>query len=160
MGQVNFRALLYQLKKDYGTRASWVTIVASEADDETGDRQIVRKTYDLPVVRLPQRMVRQFVQDIGYLAANKNFTYGALNDFDVAMFVIDFVDMPKDLDVDLNGWLNFGNLRYDRNKIDRFGDFCFMVTAKALIGPNPYGTLKLQAGSNLLLSQRVKVEMN
>lgn len=156
----DFHALLYNLKKDWGTKISWVTVFADEVDPRTGDREIVRQAYDLSAIRLPSKMVRQFIQDIAYLAANKNFTYGGLNDFVTAMFVIEPRDLPRGLDVNLNGWINHNGQRLDRSGIEFLGNFCYLVTTKAIEGDQQYATIRRRQESNLQLRQRVVLEMN
>lgn len=156
----NFRTLFYQLKKDWGTKIRYVQLFSAETDDDSGVTREVRTAYELPAVRLPQRMLRQFVQDIGYLAANKNFTYGGFNDYDQVAFLIQAKDFPPTIDKNLNGWINFGGMKYERSRIDDLGGFGFLILGKAIVGGNTYDTVELRAGSFLQMQQTVVMEQN
>lgn len=157
---VNFRNLFYQLKKDYGTEISWVNILSAEADDRTGETDIRREYLSFNAVLLPGKMVRQFVQDIGYLAANKNFTYGGLNDLEIVGFVIDTAEVPQGMTLDLNGYINANGLRYDRHIVERIGSFGYLVFAKANKGSLPYSSKAIRVGNVFELTQRIRIEMN
>jgi len=66
----------------------------SSYDITTGETSIVY--VDLPIsriIRLPRRGVADFVYDLSFIAANKNFTYGGEFDTNDRWFIIDVKDL-------------------------------------------------------------------
>jgi hypothetical protein len=84
---IMIRRLLYAFKRQWGTEFDYVQILESTADDRTGSRTIKREVVRLPAIKLPLSQLRKFIQDIGYLAADKNFTYGGLNDYTITIML-------------------------------------------------------------------------
>lgn len=154
------RRLLYSLKKDWGTTFDWVQILQSEVDDRTGTRQIQRRVFSLPGVLLPQSQARKFIQDIGYLAADKNFTYGALNDFNTLKFLVDANDMPPECALELNGYVNYNHKRYERVSFDNLAEAAFLFVVRGVEGANPYARIEQPTFNVLQLQQRVTLELN
>jgi hypothetical protein len=154
------RRLLYNLKRDWGTTFDWVQIQSSEVDDRTGTRQVKRKAYQLPGVLLPQNQVRKFMQDIGYLAANKNFTYGALNDYNTIKLLFLKYDVPPEVHMDLDGYITYGGKRYERVSFDNLAEEAFLLVARGVEGANPYSQIAEKAFSTLHMQGRVSYELN
>jgi hypothetical protein len=154
------RRLIYSLKKQWGRELSYVQILGSTTDYGTGSRSIERRIYNLTVVVLPAHTARKFIQDIGYLAANKNFTYGGVNDYNKAMFLFDRSELPDDFQPDLNGYINYNGKRYERVSIDNLLDTAFMLVAQGVEGANPYAVIDVRAGNILQMQGEVAVELN
>jgi len=148
------------LKRQWGAEFDYVQILSSELNDRTGDREIRRDVFKIPAVLLPQNTVRKFIQDIGYLAANKNFTYGGLSDFNKLTLLISIDDLPAGFDINLNGYVNYNNKRFERVKIDNLFEVAFMLTSQGVEGANPYAVISRRADSQLQLQQRVSNELN
>lgn len=156
----DIRRLLYAFKRDWGTVIDYTTILSSETNDRTGETTIKREILHIPAVLLPKDLMRKFVQDIGYLAANKNFTYGGLNDFNTAMFILDITDLPTGFKPNLNGYVVQGHQRYDKVSIDDLAGCAFILTCKAVEGALPYALAVEPTYSTLQLKQRVDYELN
>lgn len=154
------RRLLYSLKRQWGRELSYVQILDSTTDYGTGSRRIDRRVHTLQVVVLPIHTVRKFIQDIGYLAANKNFTYGALNDFNKAMFLFDRAELPDDFQPELNGYINYDGKRYERVSFDNLLDTAFVLVAQGVEGANPFSIIDVRAESKLQIQGGVAVELN
>lgn len=154
------RRLLYAFKRQWGTQLDYVQIVTSESDDRTGDRSIQRQVFCLPAVLLPQNQVRKFIQDIGYLAANKNFTYGGLNDFNKIAVLISKYDMPEGMNMDLLGYINHLGKRFERVSIANLYEEAFLLISQGVEGANPYSRIKATASNTLYMAQGVTVELN
>jgi hypothetical protein len=103
--------ILYDFKKDYGDDLRYIMLDHVEADIETGRRNNNRTYFDLEVIIMPQMLVRKFIQDIGYLAADKNFTYGGLNDYNSMPVIIRGQDLPENFKADLNGYCTYKHER-------------------------------------------------
>lgn len=154
------RRLLYAFKQQWGTTFDYIQIRTSQVDDRTGTRELNRQYYPLPGVLLPIQTLRKFIQDIGYLAANKNFTYGGLNDYNTLRLLVAVEDLPAGLTFDLNGYITHQGRRFERKQVeDLFGE-CYLLVATGVEGANPYGQLREPAVSRLELRQRVRYELN
>lgn len=154
------RRLLYSLKKDWGTTFDWMKIIQSEVNDRTGERTIQRQVFTIPGVLLPQSQARKFIQDIGYLAANKNFTYGALDDYNTLKFLVDINDVPPECALELNGYVNYRFKRYERVSFDNLAEAAFLLVVKGVEGTNPYGRISQPTFNALCLKQKVTFELN
>lgn len=154
------RRLLYSLKKDWGTTFDWVQIIESVVNDRTGTRQIQRQVFTIPGVLLPQSQARKFIQDIGYLAADKNFTYGALNDYNNLKFLVSIDDIPPECKLELNGYLNYNHKRFERVSFDNLAEAAFLFIARGVEGANPYARIEQPTFNVLQIQQRVTFELN
>lgn len=152
--------LLYAFKRQWGGEFQYVQILTSQADTTTGTRDISRQVFNLPAVKLPIQTLRKFIQDIGYLAANKNFTYGGLNDYNTVRLLISAEDLPAGFNVDLDGYIVLDHKRYERVSFDNVFGACWILVARGVEGANPYARIVQPAYSRLELTQRVRYELN
>lgn len=160
MNSQMIRRLLYAFKRQWGSTFQYVQVLSSEANYTTGTRNIQKQVFNLPAVKLPIQTLRKFIQDIGYLAANKNFTYGGLNDFNTLRLLISKVDVPEGFRPDLNGYIVLDHKRYERVSIDDIFGECWVLQARGVEGANPYARTELPVFSELLLTHKVRVELN
>lgn len=149
MNNMMIRRLLYSFKRQWGVEITYVQIMSATVDDATGSRNIQRCIYQIPATKLPTSTARKFIQDIGYLAADKNFTYGALNDFNKATFVIAADDLPLNFQPTLNGYVVIGNKRYEKVSMDSLFDEGFILIAQGVEGANPYARVDVRADDRL-----------
>ena len=88
--------ILYRLKRSYGLPATIKRVATSTQDVLTG---VITQTYlEYPikkVIVLPANEVRNFLYDLSYIAASKNFTYGGMFDQNSRVMIIDIKDAPK-----------------------------------------------------------------
>lgn len=152
--------LLYALKRQWGTTFDYVQIQLSEVDNRTGTRRIQRQVLYLPAVQLPQNQLRKFIQDIGYLAADKNFTYGALNDFNTLTLLVDTNDLPVGFQPELNGYIIHGMKRYERFRLDNLADAALLISARGVEGSFPFARVEELAVNNFTMQQRIDYELN
>lgn len=91
--------ILYALKRQHGTPATIRRLITVDNTVETGRQS---KTYEVIEIKrailLPEEMIRGFLYDLSFIAANKNFTYGGFFDNVSRMVLID----GKDLQVELS----------------------------------------------------------
>ncbi len=144
----------------YKTDFDYVQILTSERNNVTGIRSIQRTLLHLPAILLPQNQARKFIQDIGYLAANKNFTYGALNDFNTLLLIIMVEDLPRNFQVDLNGFIIHEHKRYEKASFIKLLDVAHILTAKGVEGAYPFATIEQSVTSTLQFQQGVINELN
>lgn len=157
--QTMIRRLLYSLKRDWGAIFEYVQLIESEANLSTGLRTVKRKAFQIPGVLLPQNQIRKFMQDIGYLASDKNFTYGALNDFNTLKFLFDKNDIPENA-LDLNGYIVYNGKRYERVELGEMQDTAILLLARGVEGAMPYSTIIEGTYNALQVGGRVIVELN
>lgn len=153
--------ILYSLKRDYGDQIRYIVLNQSELVVETGKRNIQKTAYQIDAIILPRKLQRKFIQDIGYLAANKNFTYGALNDYSEMKFIIDCDDLPRDLDINFDGYVVYNGKRYEKTEFELLEHkVAFLLTAKAMEGGKPYDVQSIKVGNSFQLQQGVSYELN
>jgi hypothetical protein len=113
------RDAIYRLKQDYGTKMDLYVTGKTDINLATGEQTVVKKKYTiLQVVLLPELLQRRYVQDIAYLAANKNFTYGALFDEGKRVVILGKGDVPKGVKLDPSCYFVFDHVRYAVDKFD------------------------------------------
>lgn len=157
---MSIRRLLYGLKRQWGRDFDYVQILTSEANSVTGDFEIHRRIIRFPAVLLPQSQLRKFIQDISYLAANKNFTYGGYNDYNALSIVILKSDLPLDFNPDLNGYINYDHKRFERVRFENLADEAYLLVVQGIEGARPYQTIPMRSYNNLQIQSRVTYELN
>jgi hypothetical protein len=154
------RRLLYAFKLQWGATFDYIQITQSDVNDRTGERQIERNVLPFKGVFLPVNQLRKFIQDIGYLAANKNFTYGGLNDYNTLNILIDIDDMPTGFNPDLNGYIVRDHKRFERVSFTEFYGQAFLLTVRGIEGANPYARISQSTYNRLQIQGRVSFELN
>ena len=102
--------ILYRLKRNYPAKVILKKTVVSNTDLETGN--VARRHQDVTIKRaivLPERRIPDFIYDLSYVAANKNFTYGGLFGSSTRLVIIDTKDIPKDYIVEEGDEVIFDN---------------------------------------------------
>jgi hypothetical protein len=163
MPNVKFiRDTLYQMKKDYGVPIKYGRLVKNELDYDTGRNTVTKQVYVIrKAVLLPTKLMRKFVQDIAYLAANKNFTYGALFDEKTSLFIVDARDLPRGLQLDMNDFLFMGHQRYAIKQAEILEHNCgWLITAQTHEGANPFEIQPVSSLSRLGFQQEVSYVLN
>lgn len=149
MNNMSIRRLLYSFKRQWGREITYVQINSAVVNDATGTRVIDRSILQIPATKLPTQTARKFIQDIGYLAADKNFTYGALNDFNKVTFVIATQDLPYNFVPTLNGYVVIGGKRFEKVSMDDLFGEGFILIAQGVEGASPYAKLEVTANNRL-----------
>jgi len=128
------KLILYRLKHDFGQLINIITTNCISQSVTTG--AIVRNERTIKVKRaivVDEKISRDFVYDLSFIAANKNFTYGGMFDTSTRIFIIDGVDLPRGYVPTLNDRCVHGGERYQFKKIDstvfKLG---FLITAQHL----------------------------
>lgn len=107
------KIILYRLKKDFGQRVNIIIPGSMTQDVMTGvittnEQSIIVKK----AIILDAKISRDFVYDLSFIAANKNFTYGGLFDVSKRTMILDGLDLPKGYVPTLNDRCVFNNTRY------------------------------------------------
>jgi hypothetical protein len=112
--------IIYQLKKDYGTRMSLRNPTSSDQDRKTGT---VLVSYQILKIRrgiwLPEKLVPSFVYDLSFIAANKNFTYGGLFGAGSRVVIVDGKDVPSTFIIKEDTQLVIDKVVYSIKNVDQ-----------------------------------------
>ena len=117
-------AILYRLKREFGLPAK-LRVVNDTNNIETGVITPANTDYSIRrAILAPRRSVRDFVYDLAFIAANKNFTYGGFFDADRRTVIIDSKDLPSGVRPTQDMIIIFDTEQYDilgvqRAELDR-----------------------------------------
>ena len=97
----NIRTSLYTLKMHYGRPCYVRRPLQNDMNLQTG---VTIRNYDVHFIRraviTESRKIKDFIYDLTFVAANKNFAYGAVFDKDSTTVIIDQKDMDVELDLE------------------------------------------------------------
>lgn len=92
--------ILYRLKRNYPAKVTIRKITANYFDLETGEVTRPYRSFDIRrAIVLPEKRIPDFVYDLAFIAANKNFTYGGQFSSSTRLVIIDSKNVPKDFDL-------------------------------------------------------------
>lgn len=115
------RLILFTLRRKWGIPADFykISVAPTDNDFEAGKKGISRTKYTIPAfVTCQVSLIRKFEYDIGYLAANKNFTYGGFFEQGDRLAVLDATYLPDNLTIEQKDYFIFDNQRYDVQRIE------------------------------------------
>lgn len=113
------KRLIYTLKQKWGKKAEFYKRLSEvgQVNIETGE---VTSTITCHVMKhlivTSPKVITKFEYDIGFLAANKNFTYGGFYEPGDLIAIVAWSDLPQ-TDVKMEDYFYIGNKRYN---IQRF----------------------------------------
>ena len=90
------KIIVYRLKRQYGVTVKLVRLSNLQDNIQTG--KMTQDKQEITIKRAivgPALELRDFVYDLSFIAANKNFTYGGFFDADTRMLIVDSKDLPK-----------------------------------------------------------------
>lgn len=90
------RLVVYALKRAYGAKIYFYRQASITQNVKTGVIDRVQTKYSVnKAIILPSKMTRDFTYDLSFIAANKNFTYGALFDPEQRTIIVDARDLAS-----------------------------------------------------------------
>lgn len=139
----------------YGYPVDLYRLTSSDINLATGRKDVRREKFSINrAIILPASMARKFSYDLSYVAANKNFAYGALYDVRSRLIIIDPIDLPVGFDIMVDDRFVFSNKSYAVKTVESIVDsFGFLVTAKETEGTLPFEVSSLSVMSTLNLRQ-------
>lgn len=145
------RRLLYKLKQSFGYPVDLYRFTSSDINLVTGRKAVTRDKFAInKAVILPASMVRKFSYDLSYVAANKNFSYGAFYDTSMRMFILDAEDLPVGFEPVIDDRLVHKQKSYVIRSVEAIVDsFGFLITAKETEGTLPLEVISLKAENKL-----------
>lgn len=136
-GRLKFvKQVLYNLNRLYGGPLDFYRYSASFTNLETG---IKDDTFiKIPIkraIRLPKNIQQKFDYDLSYIAANKNFTYGALYLLDTRTFIIESRFLDR---VDMKDYIAVDGIRYDLKMVEELDNKSgWLIVANEVHGSQP-----------------------
>ena len=107
------KAIIYRLKRNFGTPVTIVRLSNLQNNIQTGAMTFDKQEIDIRRgIVDPALALRDFVYDLSFIAANKNFTYGGYFDVDSRMLIIDSKDLPTGFEPNLNDYALINNSHY------------------------------------------------
>jgi hypothetical protein len=118
---------------------------------------VVNRTYNVinmsKVLILPTQLQRDFDYDISYLAANKNFTFGAFFDKDDVVVLIKYADLNGHKP-EIEDHVIYLNKKWQVKKSQEYADLkCYIVNIVALSGSKFNQIFNLLGETILTVSQ-------
>ncbi len=163
MPNVQFiRDILYKMKQDYGVPVKYGILEKNSIDPLTGLNTVSKRVYAIKkAILLPTKLSRKFAQDIAYLAANKNFTYGALFDEKISIYMIDARDLPKSLVLNMDNFLFSKHERYVIKTAEILEHDCgWLLTVETHVGANPFDLIFDKVYHTCQFQQEVAYALN
>lgn len=151
---------LYMLKRQYGgsfdlyRRGS-----AGSTDHLTGvvivDKSVININKG---IILPTKVIREAVQNISVISANKSFVVGGSYDSSTRTFIIDRRDVPelnlKDFDPTPDDWIVYKGRKYEIKNFEEFEfDSAWVFTGKSVLGDIPEQIFLLSADNLIRVDQ-------
>jgi hypothetical protein len=152
---------LYSLKRRYGFPVDIMWRTASTVNRETGDKTVTKDSLRVGLmIVLPAAAKREFSYDLAYIAAAKNFTYGALYDTSQRQFIVDANDLPADFEITPGLWFVYKQGRYEVKDAQRFDDGTgWFVTGKQDVGVETGNVIQLHLFSEFSLTSEAEGEV-
>lgn len=143
---------LYRLLMKNGKFITFYRKNTSSANYSTGVKIVDRDYWNIKkVLILPGPSKRDFVYDLSYIAANKNFTYGGFFTAGQKVIVVRRIDMP--FKPSQEDWFVYQNVRLNVQIVTEYDEMeCFVIDVKALPAEKSYGVIDIKIEHTLQLS--------
>lgn len=150
--------VLYRLKRRYGNVVDIVWRESSTVNRDTGVKTVVKDSHRVQrMIVLPSQVHREFSYDLAYIAASKNFTYGAFFDTDTRRFIVDAHDLPADFEIKPGYWFVYDKKRYDVKEAERFEENRgWLVLGKQAQNVDPGNVIELHLFSEISLTSEAE----
>lgn len=151
---------LYMLKRQYGGSFDFYRRGSGgDTDYQTGVVTVDKSVT--PIKRgiiLPAKVIRDVVQNISVISANKAFVYGGTYDSSTRMFIIDRRDVPdlnlQDFDPTQDDWIVYKGRKYEIKDFQEFEfDSAWVITGKAVLGDIPEQIFQIKADNLVRVEQ-------
>lgn len=149
------KLILYRLKRDFGEPVNIITKGTITQNVTTGIINAVERLIRVKrAVVIDAKSSRDFVYDLSFIAANKNFTYGGLFDTASRDMIIDGIDLPKDYEPSLDDRVIIAGQRYQFKKIEITShELAYRITLQHLEAQRTEAIEELSTGQVASLDQ-------
>lgn len=108
------KQIVYRLKRNFGVSIVLTRITSNTNNVETGKMTTVLQEITIRRAIIgPAKVLRDFVYDLSFIAANKNFTYGGYFDAGTRILIIDSKDLPSGFEPNLNDYIVYDSTKYN-----------------------------------------------
>ena len=143
--------LLYALKRQYGGSIDIYKKGTQSTDYDSGTKTIEKEVYPIRrAIILPVKVLREAVQSISVISANKAFVVGATYDASTRMFIVDRRDEADLPELGEDDWIVYEGKKYEIQKFEMFEfDSAYVITGRAVHGDVPE-QIHVVAADNLI----------
>jgi hypothetical protein len=151
------KRVLYNLKTNYGSPMEIYQILQSDYDQKTGKRTQQRRRIEIPLaVILPNVLSKKFSYDLAYIAANKNFTYGANYELGIRNVIIDAEYVPEGVTITPEDYAVIEDKRYEIKTAEALEhDYGYLLSLKATTGALAQSIIDLRVSNQFHLDSEV-----
>lgn len=144
------RQVLYGLKRQYGDTLTAYKLLDAETNYETGVKTIQKASYEVIGVVIPTTLVREVLQSISQISANKTMVYGGSFDSNFKTFILDGRNFPSDFDFTDDDWIVYKHQRFEIKEITRLDyQTGWIIQGQAIVGQHAEEIYSLQVGNAL-----------
>ena len=157
---------LYMLKREYGGSFDLYRRQGGSTDYDTGVVTVTKSVTNIHRgIILPAKVIREAMQTISVISANKSFVYGGTYDSSTRMFIVDRRDVPnldlQEFEPTQDDWIVYKGRKYEIKDFQEFEfDSAWVFTGKAVLGDMPEQIHILAADDLLRLDQQESVTLN
>lgn len=113
------KLVVYRLKREYGQPISILTQRSLTQSVTTGTITVDERVIKIRrAIILDSKSKRDFIYDLSFVAANKNFTMGGLFDTATRLVIIDGGDLPRDYTPTMNDRCMVEGQRYQIKSVN------------------------------------------
>lgn len=130
------KQVMYSLKRQWGAPIDLYLMGTSDTDLETGVKTTTKTVYPIRMaIVLPAKILREVIQSIAQISANKAMVYGGTFDSGARVFIIDQRDIRDVNEIREDDWIVYKGRRYEMKQIEEFDlGGAWMITAKRVYG--------------------------
>jgi hypothetical protein len=133
------RQVMYSLKRQWGAPIDLYRLTGEAVTDlDTGLKVVPKEVHPIRrAIVLPAKIMREVLQSISQISANKSMVYGGSFDSAARVFIIDQRDIPEvgDTDIREDDWIVYKGHRYEIKQIEEFDlGGAWMITGKRTYG--------------------------
>lgn len=147
------------LKREYGGTITVYLLDSATTNLDTGVKTAVYTSCVINrAIVMPIHAVRNIVQTISVISANKKLVQGGTFDIGDRVFIIDRKDVPSTFELEKDDWIEYNSERYDLKYVDEYEPgTSWMAVGRMIEGVRPDLHLRVYPRSDLELSDEVTV---
>lgn len=132
--------IFYALERKLGVEASLYKVTSQSPNFETGRLNVTTSVMRIPrFITCSMEEAHKFEYDLGYLAANKNFTYGGLYEPGDRLGLFSGRNLPEGFRVEMSDYIVWDGQKYDIVRIQTYDHSAgFALQLRATKGQRAY----------------------
>lgn len=155
------RQILYRMRRRWGVEADLYQVNPGEPDIDLGTTTDVKTKIHIPqFITWLVTESQKFEYDLSFVAANKNFTYGAFFQVGDRFGIIDGKYLPDNFDLTENDYVVYDSLRYDLQRWDVLdAKSGFLLHLRHVKGTAPSQIIEKTVIQDLVVNQKFAHEI-